>query len=128
MSSSNFLRLVFSGILIVGLATPVAFAEEIDSQTVEVIEPEIFVLPPKYINPLKVKALFGKPGKVFVFKVEEPALWRGKVKNPILAKFILGGPVSSYEIYPSLTLKKKGKTTISLTDGKTTYLIKISVS
>lgn len=128
MSSSNFLRPFISGLFIAGLLTPVATAEEIDSQTVEVIEPEIFVIPPKYINPLKVKALFGKPGKVFVFKVEDPALWRGKVKNPILAKFILGGPVSSYEIYPSLTLKKKGKTTISLTDGKKTYLIKISVS
>lgn len=128
MSSGNFLRLVFSGILIVGLATPVAFAEEIDSQTVVILEPAVNAIPPIYVNPLKAKTLSGKPRKVFVFKVEDPVLWRGKVKNSGVAKFFEGGPISRYETYPSLTLKKKGKTSISLTDGKKTYLIKISVS
>jgi hypothetical protein len=85
-------------------------------------------LPPVMINPLMAKTITAKLGKVVVFKVADPAIWKGKVADSKIAKFIAGGPKSTYETNPSLTLLKKGKTTISLTDGKKTYLLKLTVS
>ncbi|QLL24799.1 hypothetical protein DLE04_03710 [Actinobacteria bacterium IMCC26103] len=86
------------------------------------------VLPPIMINPLKAKTISVKLGKVVVFTVADPAIWKGKVVDPKIAKFVAGGPKSTYETNPSLTLLKKGKTTVSLTDGKKTYLLKLTVS
>ena len=85
-------------------------------------------LPPILINPLKAKTISAKLGKAVVFSVAKPANWRGKVANSKIAKFIAGGPKSLYETNPSLTLLNKGKTTITLTDGKKSYLIKLTVS
>ena len=62
------------------------------------------------------------------FQKNNPEIWRGKVVNPKIAKFVAGGLNSAYETYPSLTPLKKGKTTISLTDGKKTYFLKLTVS
>jgi hypothetical protein len=67
-------------------------------------------------------------GKAVVFKVENPESWKGKVVNSAIAKFVPGGSQSSYETYPSLTILKKGKTSVSLTNGKKTYLLKLTVS
>jgi hypothetical protein len=86
------------------------------------------VLPPILINPLKSKTITAKLGKVVVFSVANPVRWKGKVTDSQIAKFVAGGPKSSYESNPSLTLLKKGKTSISLTDGKKTYLLKLTVS
>lgn len=85
-------------------------------------------LPPILINPLKSKTITAKLGKVVVFSVANPVRWKGKVTDSQIAKFVAGGPKSSYESNPSLTLLKKGKTSISLTDGKKTYLLKLTVS
>jgi hypothetical protein len=85
-------------------------------------------LPAIAVNPLKAKTISAKLGKVVVFKVADPAIWKGKVADSKIAKFVGGGPKSMYESNPSLTLIKKGKTTISLTDGKKTYLLKLTVS
>ena len=85
-------------------------------------------LPPKLVNPLKVKSITVKLGLTVVFTVKNPEIWRGKVVDPKIAKFVAGGPISTYETNPSLTLLKKGKTTISLTDGKKTYFLKLTVS
>lgn len=86
------------------------------------------VLPPIMVNPLKVKTISAKLGKVVVFTVADPVIWKGKVADSKIAKFVAGGPKSTYETNPSLTLLKKGKTTISLTDGRKTYLLKLTVS
>jgi len=86
------------------------------------------VLPPKMVNPLKAKSITVKLKSAVVFTVKNPEIWRGKVVNSKIAKFVPGGPASSYETYPSLSLRKKGKTSISLTDGKKTYLLKLTVS
>jgi hypothetical protein len=86
------------------------------------------VLPPLMVNPLKAKSISVKLGKVVVFTVVDPAIWKGKVADSKIAKFVAGGPQSTYETNPSLTLLKKGKTTVSLTDGKKTYLLKLTVS
>jgi hypothetical protein len=85
-------------------------------------------LPPIMVNPLKAKTISAKLGKVVVFTVADPAIWKGKVADSKIAKFVAGGPKSTYETNPSLTLLKKGKTTLSLTDGKKTYLLKLTVS
>ncbi len=85
-------------------------------------------LPPILVNPLKAKAISAQLGKVVVFSVAKPANWRGKVANSKIAKFVAGGPKSLYETNPSLTLLNKGKTTITLTDGKKSYLLKLTVS
>lgn len=86
------------------------------------------VLPPVMINPLRAKTISAKLGKVVVFNVADPTIWKGKVTDTKIAKFVAGGPMSTYETNPSLTLLKKGKTTVSLTDGKKTYLLKLTVS
>jgi hypothetical protein len=85
-------------------------------------------LPPVIINPLKAKTISVKVGKVVVFTVADPANWKGKVADSKIAKFVPGGPQSTYETNPSLTILKKGKTTVSLTNGKKTYLLKLTVS
>jgi hypothetical protein len=85
-------------------------------------------LPPVMINPLKAKTISVKVGKVVVFTVADPANWKGKVTDSKIAKFVPGGPQSTYETNPSLTILKKGKTTVSLTNGKKTYLLKLTVS
>ncbi len=85
-------------------------------------------LPPILINPLKAKTISAKLGNAIVFSVAKPTIWRGKVANSKIAKFKAGGPKSLYEANPSLTLLNKGKTTITLTDGKKSYLIKLTVS
>jgi len=100
------------------MPTPTAEATPLDAK----------VLPPVMVNPLKAKTITVKLGKVVVFTVVDPAIWKGKVVDPKIAKFVAGGPMSSYETNPSLTLLKKGKTTVSLTDGKKTYLLKLTVS
>ena len=86
------------------------------------------VLPPVMVNPLKAKTISVKVGKVVVFTVADPANWKGKVADTKIAKFVPGGPQSTYETNPSLTILKKGKTTVSLTNGKKTYLLKLTVS
>ena len=101
-----------------------------DSNTV-LAQPNMAVpaaLPPKMVNPLKAKTITVKLKSAVVFTVKDPEIWKGKVVNPKIAKFVAGGPISAYETYPSLTPLKKGKTTISLTDGKKTYFLKLTVS
>jgi len=100
------------------MPTPTAEATPLDAK----------VLPPVMVNPLKAKTISVKLGKVVVFTVVDPAIWKGKVADSKIAKFVAGGPMSTYETNPSLTLLKKGKTTVSLTDGKKTYLLKLTVS
>ena len=101
-----------------------------DSNTV-LAQPNMAVpaaLPPKMVNPLKAKTITVRLKSAVVFTVKDPEIWKGKVVNPKIAKFVAGGPISAYETYPSLTPLKKGKTTISLTDGKKTYFLKLTVS
>jgi hypothetical protein len=106
----------------------ISSAEELETTTVEELAPPVRVIPPVMVNPLKAKTIKVKKGRVVVFRVENPEIWRGKVINSSIAKFVPGGPLSTYETNPSLTILKKGKTSLSLTDGKKTYLLKLTVS
>ena len=106
----------------------ISSAEELETTTVEELAPPVRVIPPVMVNPLKAKTIKVKKGRVVVFRVENPEIWRGKVINSSIAKFVPGGPQSTYETNPSLTILKKGKTSVSLTDGKKTYLLKLTVS
>jgi hypothetical protein len=117
-------------VLISSSLYPVAIssADELETSTVQEIAPLAKVIPPVMVNPLKAKTIKVKKGRVVVFRVVEPEIWRGKVINSAIAKFVPGGPQSTYETYPSLTILKKGKTSVSLTDGKKTYLLKLTVS
>jgi len=112
-------------------STSAALASDSPDSATVVAEPMLIneaVLPPIMVNPLKAKTITVKLGKVIVFSVKDPAIWKGKVIDPKIAKFVAGGAMSAYETNPSLTLLKKGKTTVSLTDGKKTYLLKLTVS
>ena len=106
----------------------ISSAEELETTTVEAPAPQVRVIPPVMVNPLKAKTIKVKKGRVVVFRVENPEIWRGKVINSSIAKFVPGVPLSTYETNPSLTILKKGKTSVSLTDGKKTYLLKLTVS
>ena len=103
-----------------GTETPTVIAEPQKAAT--------SLLPPKMVNPLKAKSIKVKRKSAVVFTVKNPEIWIGKVIDRKIAKFVPGGPNSSYETYPSLTLRKKGTTSISLTDWKKTYLLKLTVS
>ena len=105
----------------------ISSAEEIETTTVEELTPPVSLIPPVMVNPLKAKTIKVKKGRVVVFRVENPEIWRGKVINSSIARFVPGGPQSTYETNPSLTILKKGKTSVSLTDGKKTYLLKLTV-
>ena len=105
----------------------ISSADESETAAVEEIAPQAKVIPPVMINPLKAKTIKVKIGRVVVFRVENPEIWRGKVINSSIAKFVPGRPQSTYETNPSLTILKKGKTSVSLTDGKKTYLLKLTV-
>lgn len=121
--------IVTIAVLLFSSLDPAAFssAEELETTTVEEIAPQARVIPPVMVNPLKAKTIKVKMGRVVVFRVEFPEIWRGKVVNSSIAKFVPGGPQSTYETNPSLTTLKKGKTSVSLTDGKKTYLLKLTV-
>ena len=84
-------------------------------------------LPPKMVNPLKAKTITVKLKSAVVLTVKNPEIWKGKVVDPKIAKFVAGGPISAYETYPSIVPLKKGKTTVSFTDGKKTYFLKLTV-
>lgn len=105
----------------------ISSAEELETTTVEELAPPVRVIPSVMVNPLKAKTIKVKKGRVVVFRVENPEIWRGKVINSSIAKFVPGRPQSTYETNPSLTILKKGKTSVSLTDGKKTYLLKLTV-
>jgi hypothetical protein len=123
-------RLLFVSVLSFSLALNGLIAAH-SSETLTTLAPpkaSTSALPPKMVNPLKAKSITVKLKSAVVFTVKSPEIWRGKVVNPKIARFVPGGPVSSYESYPSLTLRSKGKTSISLTDGKKTYLLKLTVS
>lgn len=85
------------------------------------------VLPPKMVNPLKTKIIMVKLKSAVVLTVKNPEIWKAKVVDPRIAKFVAGGPISAYETYPALVPLKKGKTTVSFTDGKKTYFLKLTV-
>jgi hypothetical protein len=109
-------------------STAIASANETETSTLQEMAPQTRVLPAVTVNPLKSKKISVKRGRAVVFRVVDPEIWRGKVKNSAIAKFVPGGLQSTYETYPSLTILKKGKTSVSLTDGKKTYLLKLTVS
>ena len=119
----TILVLLFSSIYPVAISS----AEELETTTVEELAPPLRVIPPVMVNPLKAKTIKVKKGRLVVFRVENPEIWRGKVINSSIAKFVPGGPQSTFETYPSLKILKKGKTSVSLTDGKKTYLLKLTV-
>ena len=124
-------RLLFALLISVLLPVNGSLAAETSDSNTAIAQPQMAtasVLPPKMVNPLKAKTIKVKLKSAVVFTVKNPEIWKGKVVNPKIAKFVAGGPISAYETYPSLTPLKKGKTTTSLTDGKKTYFLKLTVS
>ena len=114
------LLLSFNGVL-------AANGSDSDTATTEPKMAAPSVLPPKMINPLKTKTIVIKLQSAAVFTLKNPETWKGKVVDPKIAKFVAGGPISAYETYPSIVPLKKGKTTVSFTDGKKTYFLKLTV-
>lgn len=127
----NVMCSVFALVLSFLLSFNGAIAANSSESNTATVQPKMATtsaLPPKMVNPLKAKSITVKLKSAVVFTVENPEIWKGKVVNPKIAKFVAGGPISAYETFPSLTPLKKGKTTISLTDGKKTYFLKLTVS
>lgn len=126
----NVIRPVFALVLAFALSFNAAIgANATDSSTADA-QPKMAaasVLPPKMVNPLKTRTIMVKLKSAVVLTVKNPEIWKGKVVDPKIAKFVAGGPISAYETYPSIVPLKKGKTTISFTDGKKTYFLKLTV-
>jgi hypothetical protein len=126
----NAIRSVFAFALTLLLSFNGVLAAHSTDSITATVQPKMAtpsVLPPKMINPLKTKLVVIKLKSAAVFTLKDPEIWKGKVVDPKIAKFVPGGPLSAYETYPSITPLKKGKTTISLTDGKKTYFLKLTV-
>jgi len=124
------IRPVLSLTLALFLSLNAALAANGSDSNTAIAQPEIAVasvLPPKMINPLKTKVISVKLKSAVVLTVKNPETWKGKVVDQKIAKFVPGGPISAYETYPSIVPLKKGKTTVSFTDGKKTYFLKLTV-
>ena len=126
----NAIRLVFALVLALALSFNAAIGANATDSNTAIAQPKMAtasVLPPKMVNPLKTKIIMVKLKSAVVLTVKNPEIWKGKVIDPKIAKFVAGGPISAYETYPSIVPLKKGKTTISFTDGKKTYFLKLTV-
>ena len=126
----NAIRSVFAFALTLLLSFNGVLAAHSTDSITATVQPKMAtpsVLPPKIVNPLKTKIIMVKLKSAIVLKVKNPDIWKGKVVDPKIAKFVPGGPLSAYETYPSITPLKKGKTTVSFTDGKKTYFLKLTV-
>jgi hypothetical protein len=126
----NAIRLVFALVLALALSFNAAIGANATDSNTAIAQPKMAtasVLPPKMVNPLKTKIIMVKLKSAVVLTVKNPEIWKGKVVDPKIAKFVAGGPISAYETYPSIVPLKKGKTTISFTDGKKTYFLKLTV-
>ena len=126
----NAIRPVFALVLAFALSFNVAIAANAKDSSTADAQPKMAtasVLPPKMVNPLKTRTIMVKLKSAVVLTVKNPEIWKGKVVDPKIAKFVAGGPISAYETYPSIVPLKKGKTTISFTDGKKTYFLKLTV-
>ena len=124
------IRLVFALVLALALSFNAAIGANATDSNTAIAQPKMAtasVLPPKMVNPLKTKIIMVKLKSAVVLTVKNPEIWKGKVVDPKIAKFVAGGPISAYETYPSIVPLKKGKTTISFTDGKKTYFLKLTV-
>jgi len=108
----NAIRPAFALVLAFSLLFNAALAANASDSNTAVAEPKMATpaaLPPKMVNPLKAKTITVKLKSAVVFTVKNPEIWKGKVVNPKIAKFVAGGPISAYETYPSLTPLKKAK-------------------
>jgi hypothetical protein len=126
----NAIRPVFALVLALALSFNAAIGANATDSNTAIAQPKMAttsVLPPKMVNPLKTKIIMVKLKSAVVLTVKNPEIWKGKVVDPKIAKFVAGGPISAYETYPSIVPLKKGKTTISFTDGKKTYFLKLTV-
>jgi hypothetical protein len=126
----NAIRLVFALVLALALSFNAAIGANATDSNTAIAQPKMAtasVLPPKMVNPLKTKIIMVKLKSAVVLTVKNPEIWKGKVVDPKIATFVAGGPISAYETYPSIVPLKKGKTTISFTDGKKTYFLKLTV-
>ncbi|MCX6448326.1 MAG: hypothetical protein NTV18_04215 [Actinobacteria bacterium] len=126
----NASRSIFALVLAFALSFNAAIGANATDSNTAIAQPKMAtasVLPPKMVNPLKTKIIMVKLKSAVVLTVKNPEIWKGKVVDPKIAKFVAGGPISAYETYPSIVPLKKGKTTISFTDGKKTYFLKLTV-
>ena len=126
----NAIPPIFALVMAFALSFNVTIAAKASESNTAIAQPKMAiasVLPPKMVNPLKTKTIMVKLKSAVVLTVKNPEIWKGKVVDPKIAKFIPGGPLSAYETYPSITPLKKGKTTVSFTDGKKTYFLKLTV-
>ena len=126
----NASRSIFTLVLAFAMLFNAAIGANATDSNTAIAQPKMAtasVLPPKMVNPLKTKIIMVKLKSAVVLTVKNPEIWKGKVVDPKIAKFVAGGPISAYETYPSIVPLKKGKTTISFTDGKKTYFLKLTV-
>ena len=124
------IRSTIAAVLALALSFTAAIGANASDSNTAIDQPKMAkasVLPPKMVNPLKTKIIMVKLKSAIVLKVKNPEIWKGKVVDPKIAKFVAGGPISAYETYPSIVPLKKGKTTMSFTDGKKTYFLKLTV-
>ena len=124
------IRSIFALVLAFVLSFNAAIGANATDSNTAIAQPKMdtaSVLPPKMVNPLKTKTIMVKLKSAVVLTVKNPEIWKGKVVDPKIAKFVAGGPISAYETYPSIVPLKKGKTTVSFTDGKKTYFLKLTV-
>lgn len=125
----NAIRSIFALVLAFALSFNAAIGVNATESNTAIAQPKMAttsVLPPKMVNPLKTKIIMVKLKSAVVLTVKDPEIWKGKVVDPKIAKFVAGGPISAYETYPSIVPLKKGKPPFPLPMEKT-YFLKLTV-
>ena len=85
------------------------------------------VLPPLLINPKSSSVVVAKLSDVVVFTVEKPTTWSAKFSKKNVVSFIKGKKESSFVTNPGLKLLKPGRVVVTLTNGKISYKIPVTV-
>lgn len=88
----------------------------------------VSVLPPIIVDPKLAKRVSVRVSDVVVFNVERPTSWKAKVGNKSVVAFVKGKKEATYVTNPGLTPLKVGKTFVTLTNGKSTFKIAVTIT
>ena len=86
------------------------------------------VLPPIMINPKVTRSVTARISDVVVFTVEKPTSWKAQVGDKKVVAFVRGKKESAFITNPGLTPLKVGKTTVTLTSGKLTLKLAVTIT
>jgi len=86
------------------------------------------VLPPIMVDPKVTKSVSARVSDTVVFKVDRPTSWKAKVGNKNVVAFVKGKKEATYVTNPGLSPLKVGKTIVTLSNGKSSFKIAVTIT